>query len=103
MSSHLSKLASLSDARTVIPAGNPIGLASMTTERKAALRYAWLKHTIKRATAAVRSASDDDYRAFGWDRSDVLMQLQGLRHRAEQSHAAHYYACRIMLVKGKLT
>ena len=100
MSSHLSKLASLSDARTAIAAGNPLAPVPMTPARNAALQAAWLKHTIKRATAAVRSASDDDYRAFGWNRSDVLTQLQGLRHRAEQSHAAHVYACRITLVKG---
>ena len=100
MSSHRSKLASLSEARTVIAAGNPQAPVSMTLERKLSLRAVWLKHTIKRATAAVRCASDDDYRAFGWNRSDVLLQLQGLRHRAEQSHAAHAYACRIMLAKG---
>jgi hypothetical protein len=100
MSSHRSKLASLSDARTVIAAGNPLAAVAMAPARKAALRAAWLKHTIKRATAAVRSASDDDYRAFGWNRSDVLTQLQGLRHRAEQSHAAHPYAFNITLAKG---
>ena len=100
MSSHLSKLASLSDARTVIAAANPLAPVPTTPARKAALRAAWLKHTIKRATAAVRTASDDDYRAFGWDRSDVLTQLQELRHRAEHSRAAHLHACRLTLVKG---
>jgi hypothetical protein len=53
-------------------------------------------HTIKRATAAVRSASDEDYRAFGWDRGDLLTKLQWLRHRAE--HAENPSALAVTLV-----
>jgi hypothetical protein len=99
MSSHLSKLAALSEART-IASGKMLMPVPMTTERRAALRAAWATHTIKRAAAAVRSASNADYRAFGWDRSDVLTQLQWLQDRSEQPHAERSMALEITIVKG---
>jgi len=73
MSSHLSKLASLSAARAVATRA-PASVHS----RKAALRSAWRAHTVKRALAAVNSANDADYRAFGWERGEFIARLQWL-------------------------
>jgi hypothetical protein len=98
MSSHLSKLTSLSEARGVIAGASPLGATSTSSDRKTALRAGWLMHTIKRATAAVRSASDEDYRAFGWDRSDLLAKLQWLRQRADHPYAENPIALAITLV-----
>jgi hypothetical protein len=53
----------------------------------AALRAAWVSHTLKRAIAAVRSASDEDYRAFGWDRGELLAKLQCLHDESDLSSA----------------
>ena len=81
MSSHLSELASLSEARSVVAAEGARSLRqkSAQSQRMAALRAAWLAHTIKRAIAAASSASDADYRLFGWDREELLAQLRWLR------------------------
>jgi hypothetical protein len=53
----------------------------------AALRATWAAHTIKRALAAVNSASDEDYRAFGWERCELIAKLQWLRDEIERPHA----------------
>lgn len=58
--------------------------AATPDARSAALRAAWVSHTLKQAIAAVRSASDEDYRAFGWDRGELLAKLQWLRGEIEQ-------------------
>ena len=81
MSSHLSKLASLSEARSVVAAegGHSLRATLAQSQRMAALRAAWLAYTIKRAIAAASSASDEDYRAFGWDREELIAQLRWLR------------------------
>jgi hypothetical protein len=49
------------------------------SKRMAALQAAWAAHTVKRAIAAVGSATDDDYHAFGWERGELLAKLQWLR------------------------
>ncbi len=77
MGSHLSKLASLSVARA-------IGAPASAQSRKAALRTAWMALSVKRALAAVCSASDADYRAFGWERSELIAKLQWLRDEIER-------------------
>ena len=74
MSSHLSKMAWRGQARGAITAV-PV---SASGERMASLRAAWLAHTVKRAMTAVGSASDADYRVFGWDRNELLAQLHWL-------------------------
>jgi len=91
MSSHLSKLVSLSEARGVAAAegAHSPRAASAQTQRMAALRTAWLAHTIKRAIAAASSASDEDYRAFGWDRDELLAQLRWLRREIGGKQAHH--------------
>jgi hypothetical protein len=73
MNSRLSETAwprQTTGAMTAIP-------ASALGARMARLRTVWLAHTVKRAMAAVGSASDADYRAFGWDRNELLAQLRG--------------------------
>jgi hypothetical protein len=50
-----------------------------TGMRMAALRAAWVAHTVKRAIAAVSSASDQDYQAFGWERGELLAKLRWQR------------------------
>lgn len=52
-----------------------------TAKRMASLRAAWVAHTVKRALAAVGSASDQDYRAIGWDRGELLAKLRWHRDR----------------------
>ena len=91
MSSHLSKLASLSEARSVATAEGARSLRekSAQSQRMAALRAAWLAHTIKRAIAAASSASDEDYRVFGWDREELLAQLRWLRGDLGRKRASH--------------
>jgi hypothetical protein len=74
MSSHLSKLASLSSATAVVA-----DTQAPAQSRKAALRAAWKAHSVKRALAAVASASDADYEAFGWDRCALMAKLRWLR------------------------
>lgn len=74
MSSHVSKIASPRRAEGTLTALS----ASAAGQRMASLRAAWLAHTLKRAMAAVGSASDADYRAFGWDRAELLVQLHWL-------------------------
>jgi hypothetical protein len=74
MNSRLSETAwrrQTTGAMTAIPASAP-------GARMAWLRTVWLAHTVKRAMAAVGSASDADYRAFGWDRYELLAQLHGV-------------------------
>lgn len=75
MSSHLDKLAT----PPVIGAG-----ATAEQGRRAALRAVWMAHTVKRALAAVASASDADYGAFGWERGDLLVRLQWLHDEIER-------------------
>jgi hypothetical protein len=57
------------------------------SKRMAALQAAWAAHTVKRAIAAVGSATDDDYHAFGWERGELLAKLQWLRKEIKQTNA----------------
>ena len=82
MSSHLSKLASLSSARALVA-----DTQAPAQSRKAALQAAWKAHSVKRALAAVASASDADYEAFGWDRCALIAKLQWLRDEIERPAA----------------
>jgi hypothetical protein len=94
MSSHLSKLASLS----ATGAGATSAPAS-AQNRKAALRAAWMAHTVKRALAAVGSASDADYGAFGWERGDLMVRLQWLRDDIEWRTAKRRMPTVVMLAR----
>lgn len=49
------------------------------------LRNAWLAHVLKRAINEVSKASDQDYRAFGFDRHELLASLRWLREQAQSS------------------
>jgi hypothetical protein len=60
------------------------GRVATPSSRMAALHAAWIAHTVKQAIAAVGSASDEDYRAFGWERGQLLAQLQWLRAEKER-------------------
>lgn len=88
MSSHLDKLAT-----------PPVTGASATAEqgRMAALRAAWMAHTVKRALLAVGSASDADYGAFGWERGDVMVRLQWLRDEIERRATDHRMPAMVLL------
>jgi hypothetical protein len=79
MSSHRDKLATPSVTGAVA-----IKPPTAAQGRMAALRAAWMAHTIKRALTAVGSASDADYGAFGWERGDLLVRLQWLRDEIER-------------------
>jgi hypothetical protein len=50
-----------------------------------ALRTAWAADMVRQAIAAVSSASDDDYRAFGWERGELLARLWWLRGEIEEA------------------
>jgi len=63
------------------------GRVATPNGRMQALRAAWVAHTVKQAIAAVGSASDEDYRAFGWDRGALLIKLQLLQGEIEQAGA----------------
>jgi hypothetical protein len=91
MSSYLSKLASLSEARNVVASEEAHSPRTMSaqSQRMAALRSAWLAHTIKRAMAAANSASDEDYRAFGWDREELLARLRWLGQEVSGRQVDH--------------
>ena len=97
MSNHHFKLASLSEVRSVAARTNSLQGAFKASKRVAALRTAWLKHTVQRAITAVRSASDEDYGAFGWDRSDLLTKLQFLSQQIEHPHGGGTVASTITL------
>lgn len=60
------------------------GRVATPSSRMAALHAAWIAHTVKQAIAAVGSASDEDYRAFGWERGQLLAQLLWLRAEKER-------------------
>lgn len=49
------------------------------------LRNAWLVHVLKRAINEVSKASDQDYRAFGFDRHELLASLRWLREQVQSS------------------
>lgn len=96
MSSHLSKLVSPSEARGTVPdVPNTV-----PSERKAALRAALKAHSVKRALAAVVSASDADYEAFGWKRGDLVARLRWLRDEIERPRARHGTPAAVTLARG---
>lgn len=85
MSSRRSRMTWRRQARGAM-AGIPV---SAPGERMAALRAGWLAHTVKRAVAAVGSASDADYRAFGWDRNELLAQLHSLLEKTTRKQPSY--------------
>jgi hypothetical protein len=89
MSSHTSELASLSEGRSVIST-----TPAPAQPRREALRAAWIAHTVNRSLAAVASASDADYGAFGWERAELIARLQWLRDEIERPFAD----CRVLAV-----
>lgn len=73
MSSHVSKPTSLPQGRA---AGTHRSVPAQ--RRRAALRRAWVAHAVKRALAEVASTCDEDYRAFGWERRELIARLEWL-------------------------
>ena len=76
--------------------------AATSNARSAALRAAWVRHTVRRAIAAVRSASDEGYRAFGWDRGELLAKLQWLHDEIDLPIADRRKALTVTLVRSVL-
>jgi hypothetical protein len=70
----------------------------------AALRAAWTAWTLKRAIADVATTSDQDYRAFGLDKGEILQGLRQLRDEIERSGlaAAPGSAQRLLADTGRL-
>lgn len=53
---------------------------AMLRGRLTALRDAWAAYSLKRAIADVASTSEQDYRHFGLDKSEMLQALSQLHH-----------------------
>jgi hypothetical protein len=72
----------------IMSAGLTIGQSrppgrAIARQALAALCRAWTVHTLKRAIADVASTSDRDYRAFGFDKAELLAALRRLRDELE--------------------
>lgn len=60
--------------------------ATINPTRMQLLRDAWLAHILKRAIVEVGQAADEDYRAFGMDRDDLLAKLNVLLDETRSSN-----------------
>jgi hypothetical protein len=60
---------------------------TIVADAAAALLEAWAAHTVKRAIADVTSTSGQDYRAFGFDKAEMLDALERLLGEIEVDRA----------------
>ena len=62
------------------------GLRAIVREGLTALCKAWTAHTLKRVIADVACTSEEDYREFGLDKTEILTALSRLSAEIEVVH-----------------